>query len=113
MSDQGTQTETRVVPALPRSPIKAVPASLNATRKQQIHEEGPNQHSSWTSRRKAILQSPSAAAELESRRVAREKRQAEELARLDQIRQSVAAVLNLDGMPYVPMEARRVAVAMA
>jgi hypothetical protein len=113
MSDQGTQTETRAVPALPRSPVKAVPAPSRTTKKQQIHEEAPSRPSTWVSRRKAILQSPNAAAELESRRVAREKRQAVELERLDQIRQSMAAFLNLDELPYVRMEAGRVAVAAA
>ena len=113
MSDQGTQTEIRAVPALPRAPVKAVPAPSRTTKKQQIHEEAPNQPSSWTSRRKAIMQSPRAVEELRSRRVARTKRQAEELGRLDQIRQSMAAILNLDELPYVPIEAGRVAVAAA
>jgi len=113
MSDQGTQTEIRAVPALPRAPVKAVPAPSRTTKKQQIHEEAPNQPSSWTSRRKAIMQSPRAVEELRSRRVARTKRQAEELGRLDQIRQSMAAILNLDELPYVPIEAGRAAVAAA
>ncbi|GAB7326008.1 hypothetical protein MBLNU13_g10048t1 [Cladosporium sp. NU13] len=112
MSDQGTQTETRAPPsALLRSPVKAVPAPLKASKRQQIHKEAPDQPSSWASRREAIMQSPSAAAELESRRVAREKRQAAELERLDRIRQSMDAIFKLDGLSYAPLEAGRVAVA--
>ena len=112
MSDQGTQTETRAPSALPQPPVKAVPAPLKTTKQQQIHKEAFNQHSSWASRREAIMQSPSAAAELKSRRVAREKRQAVELERLDQIRKSLNAFLKLDKLPHVPMETGRVAAAV-
>jgi hypothetical protein len=114
MSDQGTQTETRVSSALPRSPAKAAPAPSRATKKQPqpTHEKVSNQPSNWADRRKAIMQSPSAVEELEVRRVARKKRQAVELERLDQFRQSMETFLNLDELPHFPMEAGRVAVAV-
>ena len=112
-NDQGTRTEMRASSALSRSPVKAVLAPSAFTKKQQIHEEAPNQPSSWVSRRKAIMQSPRAVEALESRRVARAKRQAEELERLDQIRRSLAALLDLDELPYVPTEAKPFAVVAA
>jgi myosin heavy subunit len=110
MNDQGTQTENRAPSALPKSPVKAVPAPLKATKKQQTHKQVFNEPSNWADRKKAIMQSPSAVEQLESLRVAREKRQAEELERLDQIRQRMEAYWDLDGQSYFPLEAGRVAV---
>jgi hypothetical protein len=110
MNDQGTQTENRAPSALPKSPVKAVPAPLKATKKQQTHKQAFDQTSNWAERKKAIMQSPSAVEQLESLRVAREKRQAEELERLDQIRQRMEAYWNLDEQLYVPLEAGRAAV---
>jgi len=112
MSDQGTQTEVRAPSALPRSPVKAAPAPSRATKKQPTQKKAPSQPSNWAERRKAIMQSPSAVEELEVRRVAREKRQALELERLDQFRQSMEAFLNFDELPHAPMGAGRVAVAV-
>jgi hypothetical protein len=112
MNDQGTQTETRAPSALPQPPVKAFPATLKATKQQQTHKQAFGQPSNWSDRKKAIMQSPSAVEQLETLRVAREKRQAEELERLDQIRQRMEAYWNLDEQLYVPLEARRVAVAV-
>jgi hypothetical protein len=111
MNDQGTQTETRAPSAVPKSPVKAVPAPQKATKQQQTHKQAFKQPSNWADRKKAIMQSPSAVEELESLRVAREKRQAEELERLGQIRQRMEAYLNLGEQSCVPLEAGRVAVA--
>jgi hypothetical protein len=112
MNDQGTQTEVRALSALPKSPVKAVPKPSKATKQQQTHKQAFNQSSNWADRKKVIMQSPSAVEQLESLRVAREKRQAEELERLDQIRQRMEAYWNLDEQSYVPLEAGRVAVAV-
>jgi hypothetical protein len=112
MIDQGTQTETRALSALPQTPVKAVPNPSKAAKKQQAHKQAFNRSSNWADRIKAIMQSPSAVKELESLRVAREKRQSEELARLDQIRQRMEAYLNLGVQSCVSMEAERVAVAV-
>ncbi|KAM0712765.1 hypothetical protein Q7P35_000212 [Cladosporium inversicolor] len=109
---QGTQTEPRAPSALPRSPVNAVPAPLKATKKQQMRKTAYDQHSNWADRKNAIMRSQSAAEELELRRVARKKRQAVELERLDQIQQRMAAFLNFDEQLYVPMEVGRVAVAV-
>lgn len=110
MNDQGTQTEIRAPSALPRSPVKAVPAPPKATKKQQTHKRTYDPPSDWAARKKAIMQSQSAAEELESRRVAREKRQAVESERLDQLQQRMAAFLNFDELSYVPLEVGRVGV---
>ena len=110
--DQGTQTEARASSARPKKTVKAIPAPVRAAKKQQVHAEALKNSSGWTSRKQAILQEQSVVAELESRRVAREKRQAVEVERLDRIRHGVGASLDVDELPYVPFEARMVAVAV-
>ena len=110
-SDRGTQTERRAPSTLPRSPSKAVPAPLQETKKQPLHTTSSDQSKRWAARKEVILKSQSAVEELEARRVVREERQAAELERLDQIRQNMCAILKLEELPYVPVEARTTAVA--
>jgi hypothetical protein len=112
VTDQGTQTETRASSARPKKPVKAAPVPVRAAKKQQVHAEAFKNPSGWTSRKQAILREQSVVAELESRRVAREDRQAEELKRLDRIRHRLGASLDVDELTYVPSEARMVAVAV-
>jgi hypothetical protein len=113
VNDQGTQTDKRASSARPKILVKErIPAPVRAVKKQQLHTEASRNPSGWAARKQAIMQQQAVAVELESRRAAREKRQAVELERLDQIRQRMGAMLNVDGRSYVPLEARMVAVAV-
>ena len=111
MTDQGTQTKRKASSAPRKAPIKAVPAPLRATQKQQSHAKPSGQSSSWTNRKAVIMQQQWVAEELESRRAAREKRQVVELEQLDQIRHRMGAFFEMNELPYVPLESRLLTVA--
>lgn len=106
MDDQGTQRERRVSDVHVQPPLKTDPAPLRATERQQLHTEVSRQSSSWASRREAIMQQPGAAQELESRRAAREERQAKELEGLNRIRQRMQESSEVGELPYTPGEVR-------
>lgn len=106
VNDQGTQTERRTPSVRLQSLLEARPAPLQATRQLQSHLQVARQSPSWADRKEAIMQQPGAAQELESRRAAREKRQALELESLEWFQQRMKVSLEAGKLSYVAGDGR-------
>lgn len=103
-NDRGTPRDNAIPPVLHEPQAETVPSPARPEQQDEVDAETTAEPTRWADRSRAILQQPSALKELESRRIAREKRQAEERERLAQIERRLWACLEVDELPDVPVE---------